>query len=297
MLNPNQTQPAGPFQSPAAPQPKGCLGRNWKWMVPVGCLGLILAVVALVVGIFFFAMSAMKSSEVYQGALKAAQAHPAAIERLGEPIKDGWFVKGNINLSAAGGNANFEIPVSGPKKSGTLLVRAVIPDGSWMYERLDLAVEGGETVSLLDRNAAQPPPGSSVDVEEDADDAAEGEAEEPLSGDSGEETAAADGAQTAADPGRGNIISGGVLNDRATSKPQPPYPALAKAARASGTVNVHVLVDVTGRVVSASAVSGHPLLRASAEAAAKQAKFSPTVVNGNPVQVSGVLTYNFVLEQ
>ena len=49
-----------------------------------------------------------------------------------------------------------------------------------MYERLDLAVAGGETISLLDRNVVQPPPGAPVDVEEDADDAAaedeEGEA-------------------------------------------------------------------------------------------------------------------------
>jgi TonB family protein len=286
MLNPNQTQSGGSFQQPPAQQPKGCLGRNWKWMVPVGCLGLILGVVALVVGIFFFAMSAMKSSEVYQGALKAAQAHPAAIERLGEPIKDGWFVKGNINLNAAGGNANFEIPVSGPKKSGTLVVRAVIPDGSWMYERLDLAVEGGETVSLLDRNVVQPPPGSSVDVEEDADDAltADEEAAEVAEGDDGDASA-------------GATVSAGDLEQKAVSKPQPAYPSLAKAARASGPVTVRVTVDETGHVVAAAPVSGHPLLHAAAVAAAKQARFTPTLQSGEPVRVTGVLTYNFVLEQ
>src|SRR5215212_2886118 len=92
-MNPNPAQFGGTFQQP---QQKGCLGRNWKWMLPVGCLGLILAGVALIGGIVFVAMSALKSSEVYQGALKAAQAHPAAVERLGEPIKDGWLVKGNV---------------------------------------------------------------------------------------------------------------------------------------------------------------------------------------------------------
>jgi TonB family protein len=285
MLNPNQTQPGGPFQPPAAQQPKGCLGRNWKWMVPVGCLGLILGVVALVVGIFFVAMSAMKSSEVYQGALKAAQAHPAAVERLGEPIKDGWFVKGNIKLNAAGGSANLEIPVSGPKKTGTLLVRAVSPDGSWMYERLDLAVEGGETVSLLDRNVVQPPPGSSVDVEEDADDAltADEEAAEVAEGEAG-------------DASGGAALSAGDLEQKAVSKPQPAYPSLAKAARASGPVTVRVTVDETGHVVSAAPVSGHPLLHSAAVAAAKQARFTPTLQGGEPVRVTGVLTYNFVLE-
>ncbi|HEX8117876.1 MAG TPA: TonB family protein, partial [Pyrinomonadaceae bacterium] len=76
------------------------------------------------------------------------------------------------------------------------------------------------------------------------------------------------------------------------------YPAPAKAARASGPVTVRVVVDATtGGVVSASAVSGHPLLRAAAVAAAKQAKFSPTIVDGKPVRVTGTLSYNFVLEQ
>ena len=90
-------------------------------------------------------------------------------------------------------------------------------------------------------------------------------------------------------------ISGGVLNGKAISKPQPAYPAIAKAAKASGTVTVQVLVDESGNVVSASAVSGHPLLKASAVAAARQAKFSPTKLSGQPVKVTGVITYNFVL--
>lgn len=91
-------------------------------------------------------------------------------------------------------------------------------------------------------------------------------------------------------------ISGGVLNGKAISKPQPAYPAIAKAAKASGTVTVQVLVDESGNVVTASAVSGHPLLRASAVAAARQAKFSPTKLSGQPVKVTGVITYNFVLQ-
>jgi hypothetical protein len=162
MMNPNQAQFGGSFQQPPAPQQKGCLGRNWKWMVPVGCLGLILGVVLVGCVIFFAAMSAVKSSDVYQGALRAAQAHPAAIQRLGEPIKDGWLVSGNVNYTNGSGNANFDIPVSGPKGSGTLHVIAVNLGGAWMYERLDLAVAGGQTISLLDRNVVQPPP---VDVE------------------------------------------------------------------------------------------------------------------------------------
>src|SRR6185369_6802284 len=89
-------------------------------------------------------------------------------------------------------------------------------------------------------------------------------------------------------------ISGGVLNGKAVSLPKPPYPPAARAVRASGAVSVQVLIDEQGRVVSASAASGHPLLRAAAEQAARGARFSPTLLSGQPVKVSGIITYNFV---
>lgn len=91
-------------------------------------------------------------------------------------------------------------------------------------------------------------------------------------------------------------ISGGVLNGKAISLPQPAYPAIARAAHASGTVTVQVLLDEEGKVVTATAVSGHPLLRSAAVAAARQAKFSPTKLSGQPVKVSGVIVYNFVAQ-
>jgi TonB family protein len=106
------------------------------------------------------------------------------------------------------------------------------------------------------------------------------------------------GTETHRDPSQGEAkpISGGVLNNKAIEKPQPAYPPIAKAARASGTVTVQILVDEEGRVVSANAVSGHPLLQQAAVAAARQARFSPTLLSGQPVKVSGVITYDFVLQ-
>jgi Ca-activated chloride channel family protein len=91
------------------------------------------------------------------------------------------------------------------------------------------------------------------------------------------------------------VISGGVLNGKVVSKPLPAYPPLAKAASAQGTVTVQVVVDEQGHVVSAQAVGGHPLLQQAAVEAAKQAQFSPTLLSGQPVKVSGVVTYNFAL--
>lgn len=91
-------------------------------------------------------------------------------------------------------------------------------------------------------------------------------------------------------------ISGGVLNGKAISLPKPPYPAIAKAAHASGAVVVQVTVDESGSVTNARAVSGHPLLQAAATQAARQARFSPTLLSGKPVKVTGTLVYNFVPE-
>ncbi|HYW73945.1 MAG TPA: TonB family protein [Pyrinomonadaceae bacterium] len=88
-------------------------------------------------------------------------------------------------------------------------------------------------------------------------------------------------------------ISGGVLNGKATRLPQPAYPAAAKAVKASGPVTVQVLVDENGSVLTADATSGHPLLRSSAEQAARIAHFRPTVLDGKAVKVKGTITYQF----
>lgn len=88
-------------------------------------------------------------------------------------------------------------------------------------------------------------------------------------------------------------ISGGVLNGKAISLPAPEYPAVAKQARVTGAVTVRVTVDENGSVIAAQAVSGHPLLQASAVQAARQARFSPTLLMGEPVKIVGVIIYNF----
>ena len=90
------------------------------------------------------------------------------------------------------------------------------------------------------------------------------------------------------------VKSLGVINGKATSLPKPRYPAAARAIRVEGAVRVRVLIDENGRVVSANAVAGHPLLRNAAVRAARDARFLPTLLSGEPVKVSGVIVYNFL---
>ena len=91
------------------------------------------------------------------------------------------------------------------------------------------------------------------------------------------------------------VISKGPINGEAILLPKPVYPEVAKRMRIQGNVTVQVLIDEQGRVVSAKAVSGSPFLLIEAQKAAMQARFSPTRLGDQPVKVSGVITYNFVL--
>ena len=92
-------------------------------------------------------------------------------------------------------------------------------------------------------------------------------------------------------------VSGGVLNGVAISLPPPSYPDAAKRLRMSGVVSVEVVVDETGKVISAVATSGPAVLRDVAVQAALRARFSPTKLSGQPVKVSGLINYKFALSQ
>jgi TonB family protein len=86
---------------------------------------------------------------------------------------------------------------------------------------------------------------------------------------------------------------GGILNSKALNLPAPSYPAEARRVHAFGQVQVKVVVDETGKVISAEAVFGPESLRQAAVDAAKRARFAPTVVEGITVKVVGILIYDF----
>ncbi len=88
-----------------------------------------------------------------------------------------------------------------------------------------------------------------------------------------------------------------VINSEAISLPKPIYPPLAIQTGTQGSVSVQVLIDEYGKVISAKTLSGHPLLSHEAVKAAYRARFSPTMLGDQPVKVSGVITYNFVLDR
>ncbi len=92
-------------------------------------------------------------------------------------------------------------------------------------------------------------------------------------------------------------ISGGIINDKAISLAKPDYPEAAKSAGADGAINVKVLIDEGGSVIEAEGIAGNILLRQAAVDAAFASKFSPTLLQGQPVKVSGIIIYNFVFNR
>ena len=90
-------------------------------------------------------------------------------------------------------------------------------------------------------------------------------------------------------------VSGGVLNGIALALPPPSYPDTARRMRQAGLVQVEVVVDENGKVISARALSGPSTLRDVAVEAAYRARFSPTKLSGQPVKVTGQINYNFTL--
>jgi len=100
-----------------------------------------------------------------------------------------------------------------------------------------------------------------------------------------------------ADPGTPPPPPPGGSAQGALKRVQPVYPPVAKAAGAQGTVAVEIVINETGEVISAKAVEGHPLLHQASVEAARQWQFKPTEVDGNPVKVTGRVTFNFVLPE
>src|ERR1700682_6417486 len=87
------------------------LGRNWKWLVPTGCLGMLLLAAGSVFVIVSIVFGAMKSSDAYKTALAKAKADPRVMNALGSPITDGFLVSGKTNVNGTSGDADLTVPI------------------------------------------------------------------------------------------------------------------------------------------------------------------------------------------
>ena len=81
------------------------------------------------------------------------------------------------------------------------------------------------------------------------------------------------------------------------SRVQPVYPVIAIQARIQGNVVLHAIIGRDGQVSELQVLSGHPLLVSAAVDTVRQWRYSPTLLNGQAVEVETTITVSFVLGQ
>jgi hypothetical protein len=139
---------------------KSWWGRNWKWFVPLMCLGALAALAAFAALILTLIFGLTKSSDAYKLALARVENSSGVRAALGTPIEAGLFTSGSVSLSGPSGAAELAIPISGPKGRGTVFVAASKSAGRWSFNRLLVEIERtGERINLLEGN-----PGNNNDV-------------------------------------------------------------------------------------------------------------------------------------
>ncbi len=134
---------------------RGWWGRNWKWAVPSGCLMVVVLAFAGCAALIGGAFSMMRNTAAFEQAMDRVQSHPGAVAALGEPIEAGWAMTGDFKDNGATGEANYAIPVSGPKGAGTLFVEARKRNGTWEFQLLNLVPDDGSAmINLLGADEA-----------------------------------------------------------------------------------------------------------------------------------------------
>jgi len=93
-------------------------------------------------------------------------------------------------------------------------------------------------------------------------------------------------------------LGGDVQAPKLISKVQPIYPESAKAAGSQGTVNLRAVIGMDGVPLSLRVVNDQvdpELARAAIESVSKW-RYTPTLLNGNPIEVDTTIQVNFTLQ-
>jgi hypothetical protein len=123
--------------------------RNWKWIVPVGCLTPILVCGGFLTLILVFVFGLIRSSEPYTHSLEAARANPGLREAIGAPMEPDFLVTGSIETSGPSGTAELAYGLTGPDGEATVYVIARKQAGQWEYRTLEAELAAtGERIDL-----------------------------------------------------------------------------------------------------------------------------------------------------
>jgi Cytochrome oxidase complex assembly protein 1 len=147
-MSSSPTEYGQPIDGPLRPN-RTWFGRNWKWFVPVMVATAVLLFGLLFAGVFELVTSLTTSSDPYKMAVQRAEDSPQVAQEFGRPLKVGGFASGNIDVSGDSGEAEFSIPISGPRETGHIEVNAKKENGKWLFHTLEVEVDGQDTVIPL----------------------------------------------------------------------------------------------------------------------------------------------------
>jgi hypothetical protein len=116
--------------------------RNWKWVVPSGCLGMLVVVGLFFGAIFYGVTSVMKSSDVYKETMAKAVQNPIIKAKLGSPIEANGMLSGSIQTTNYSGDADIHIPIKGSHAEGVIHVIATKENNIWTYSTMTFYVAG-----------------------------------------------------------------------------------------------------------------------------------------------------------
>jgi protein TonB len=102
-----------------------------------------------------------------------------------------------------------------------------------------------------------------------------------------------DTGSTIVEPPKRVRVGGDIRAPRKINHVNPAYPPLARSAGVGGIVILECVIDRDGRVRSVTVLRGFPLLNDAATDAVRQWTYTPTLLNGVPVEVVMTVTVNF----
>ena len=131
--------------------------RNWIRVLVAACCGVGVLFVGGIASIVVGSLSVVRSSGACQEAVVRAEAAPAVVQALGEPLKVGWLVNGTLD---PGHSAEITVPVTGPRGKARIEIVASKASGAWVFSTLTVTINAtGARISLVESGPpARPTP-------------------------------------------------------------------------------------------------------------------------------------------
>ncbi|NVJ17923.1 hypothetical protein HV826_27710 [Myxococcus sp. AM010] len=132
-----------------APRP-GWWSRHWRWVLPLGCLGLLASCVGLGVLATYLGFSSLGQSDAHREAVAIASGDAKVQRALGTPIESGLPRRSSVQSRNGVSRAQFSLPLEGPDGKGTLHAQGEKRgDGPWQFNNLIVALSDGTLIDLL----------------------------------------------------------------------------------------------------------------------------------------------------